>query len=66
MCRVWSWLAAFSRPLPAGFSVFVGPSQTMFLRLCSGTEGTYFGASIWAMGSMIEVEPDLVLFIYED
>jgi hypothetical protein len=29
-------------------------------------EGTYIDTSIWAMGSMCEVEPDVVLFIYMD
>jgi hypothetical protein len=29
-------------------------------------EGTYIDTSIWAMGSMIEIEPDLILFVYMD
>ena len=29
-------------------------------------EGTYIDSSIWAHGALCEIEPDLVLFIYED
>jgi hypothetical protein len=29
-------------------------------------EGTYIDTSIWAMGSMVEVEPDRILFVYMD
>ncbi|MBI4606210.1 MAG: exo-alpha-sialidase [Planctomycetes bacterium] len=29
-------------------------------------EGTYIDTSIWAMGSMLEVAPDVVLFVYMD
>ena len=31
-----------------------------------GGGGTYLDTSIWAMGSLLEVEPNLVLFIYMD
>jgi hypothetical protein len=31
-----------------------------------GGGGTYIDTSIWAMGSLIEVEPNLVLHIYMD
>ena len=31
-----------------------------------GGGGTYIDTSIWAMGSMVEVEPNLVLFLYMD
>src|SRR5262249_9843829 len=29
-----------------------------------GGGGTYIDASIWAMGALLEVEPDVVLFVY--
>jgi hypothetical protein len=32
----------------------------------NGGGGTYVDTSIWAMGSMVEVEPDLVLLLYMD
>jgi hypothetical protein len=32
----------------------------------SGAGGTYIDTSIWAMGSLCEVEPDVVLFLYMD
>jgi hypothetical protein len=31
-----------------------------------GGGGTYIDTSIWAMGSLVEVEPNVVLFIYMD
>lgn len=31
-----------------------------------GGGGTYIDTSIWAMGGLVEVQPDLILFIYQD
>jgi hypothetical protein len=31
-----------------------------------GGGGTYIDTSIWAMGGLLEVEPNVVLFVYMD
>ena len=31
-----------------------------------GGGGTYIDTSIWAMGGLVEVEPDVILFIHQD
>jgi hypothetical protein len=48
------------------------PGLTLHLTRDDGTTwddgggGTYLDTSIWAMGSLLEVEPDVILFIYMD
>lgn len=60
MLKTQSGAAMIATRFP-GLAIHTTPDDGM-----TWDEGTYIDTSIWAMGDMIEIEPDLFLFVYMD